>query len=82
MRPSESLLEPANVYGNQDCWLETTHLIAMSKDPSSLIDGVGLEGLLRVISADVRRRQVLRIMFYGFIFLVLLTYRISSLIQK
>ena len=44
MRPSESLLEPANVYGNQDCWLETTHLIVMSKDPPSLMDTMALKG--------------------------------------
>jgi hypothetical protein len=47
----------------------------MSKEPSSLIECVGLGGLIRVISADFRSRQVLKeSMFMVFIFLVLLTY--------
>ena len=69
------MLEPTDVHQSQDCLLKTTHVISTSKDPSSLIECVGLGGFIRVISADFRRRQVLKEhMFMVFIFLALLTY--------
>ena len=49
------MLEPANVYGNQDCWPKTTHLIAMSKDPSSLMDIMALEGNIGRVGALIFR---------------------------